>query len=180
MIQITDNAIDRVMEDSYDANKQGRSIAFIESIQKRIEDEQPLLSKYIESGYRIIVTEHPQDEGLSLSSGYSAACGLVFRMVDKQCKINGTEHPKVTSDDIDRSNERACLREEMHGGDRMLEKRIMELTTENEHFGQYLYDYVTSQAPSELVARGFAMGAIGTYSVYEQTFVRINAARSKR
>jgi len=179
MIQITDEAIDRVMEDSYDANKQGRSILFIESIQKRIEDEQPLLARYIESGYRAIVTEHLGDERLFLSSGYLAACGLVFRIVDKQCKLNGIEHPVVTKEDIDRANDRATLREEMHGGGQMLEKRIRELLGENKSFGIYLFNYVSNQAPNELVARGFAMGAIGTYSVYEQSFVRTRASSQK-
>jgi hypothetical protein len=177
MIQITDDVIDRVMEDTYDAHKQGKLVEFLRSVDRRIENEQPLLTRYIDAGNRILVVEHPSEEGRTLSSGYLAACGIVFRMVDKQCKINGTEHPIVTKEDIDRANDRATLRQEMHGGGQMLEKRIRELINENISFGIYLFNYVSGQAPNELVARGFAMGAIGTYSAYEQAFVRTKVAR---
>jgi len=170
LIQITQDIIDRVLEDSYDAYKQGKLAEFLQSVDMRIFNEQRFLAGYIEAGNNTIMAQHSGEEGKTISNGYYSACGLVFRMVDKKCTQDGIT-VEIIEDDVNRANQRAELREEMHGTIR-LETRIMELTQENTDFGNYLVNYLTHHAPNELIAMGFAIGAISTYSLYEQAFAR--------
>lgn len=168
MIQITRRAIDKTLEDSFRAKIRNSRTFYLE-VESRLKTNQPALYNYIEAGRDLLIQLNQDKSASYLVAGYMAGSRLVFRMIEKQSEIDGTESPIITEEDIQRANDRAEVLAETHQRNPVI-KRIEMLVTENPDFAEYLLNLSTTSDP--ITSRGLRLGAIGTYSAYEQAYAR--------
>lgn len=171
MIKITRKAIDSTLEKTIKAYNRGELQEFQMSVEERVKQEKPLLYDYINSGIEGL-QKIDGEEGQLILAGYRSASHLTFRMIEEQLDLNPQQSPEITIEDIEKANEGVEILTRMEVSDISLAK-IAQIRNENPKFGDYVTIYIMHQAPNEMIARGFALGVITTYTAYEQAFERL-------
>ncbi len=96
-------------------------------------------------------------------------------MIEAQLSLDKQQSPEIIEDDIKKATEDVKVITSMEVSDVSLAK-IAQVREENTEFGDYVINYIEHQAPNEMISRGFALGVVTTYSVYEQAFKRLKSA----
>ncbi len=165
MIIISRKAIDSTLEETVKAHKSGNLLSFQNGIITKLKSEKPHLSDYINSSHASLL-ENKSMLGVFYPAAFMSGANLTYRMIEAQLRIDQKPSPLITRRDIEASNQEASTISQMDVEDITLAK-ISKIKSKNPIFGDYVFGYI-SVAKSEDLSRGFAIGVVSTYSVYEQ------------
>ncbi|MBI2452517.1 hypothetical protein HYV50_05610 [Candidatus Pacearchaeota archaeon] len=166
MIKISREAIDSTLEETLKLHSKGKLVEFQLSIERRIGQEKPFLGDYINSGIEDLKIIEGED-GELIRGGYLSGAHLTFRMIETQLKMDKQQSPDINELDIQATSKDRDSFIEMEVSDIIMAK-IAQIKRVNLEFGEYVKTYVLHQVPNKMIARGFAMGVVTTYSAYEQ------------
>ena len=85
MIKIYREAIDSTLEETVNAHRDGRLIAFQLDVERRINQKQPFLADYIYDGLEQLKFAGGNE---LIQGGYRSGAHLTFRIIETQLKIN--------------------------------------------------------------------------------------------
>lgn len=171
MIKITNKAIDEILGGIYRAHQKGTHVELNLEIMNRVKREKQHLYGYIQSGLSNL-SKVSGENGELIRAGYISGAHLTYSIIEEQLRIDRKKSPEISREDIRRSSKCAVTLKEIHGNRFVLSKLEKLQREENSDFGNYALNYILKQAFHEMVGRGWAMGAMTTYSIYEQAFAR--------
>ncbi len=168
MLRITQNAIQETLDETVRLHECGTLVRFHGEVQARVAQDQPFLDAYIKKGKQSLGMVRGK-EGTLIRGGYTSGAYLTFRMFEAQARLNEQRLPRISEIALQRVDKHALEMLEIYGASAKT-CELERIQKENPDFGSYVLKYVQEQAPHEMVARGFALGAITAYSAFEAAY----------